>query len=95
MKITKSARKFLREQEIEDITFHLIEQSVVGCCIGVAREINPEYKAPADASNYKYYQAEGYHIFISKKIKILGPLILSTEGLWKKRLFLGGASIPI
>ncbi len=95
MKISKSARKFLQEREIEDVTFNLIEQDVAGCCIGVAKEITPEYKAPIDASNYRYFQAEGRHIFISRRIKILGPLTLSTEGLWKKRLFLSGASVPI
>jgi hypothetical protein len=95
VKISKSARKFLQEREIEDVTFNLIEQDVAGCCIGVAKEITPEYKAPIDASNYRYFQAEGRHIFISRRIKILGPLTLSTEGLWKKRLFLSGASVPI
>jgi hypothetical protein len=92
VKISKSARKFLQEREIEDVTFNLIEQDVAGCCIGVAKEITPEYKAPIDASNYRYFQAEGRHIFqaegrhifISRRIKILGPLTLSTEGLWKK-----------
>ena len=95
MKISKSARKFLQEQKIEDVTFNLIEQDVAGCCIGVAKEIKPEYKAPLDSSNYRYFQAEGCHIFISRKIKILGPLTLSTEGLWKKQLFLSGATVPI
>ena len=95
MKISKSANKFIREQNIRDVTFNLIEQEVAGCCIGVVKEINPVYEAPADASNYRYIQTEGCHVFISRKIKILGPLTLTTEGLWKKRLFLSGAIVPI
>ncbi len=95
MKISKSAYKFIRERNIEDVTFNLIEQEVAGCCIGVAKEIKHIYEAPADASNYRYIQAEGCHIFISRKIKIIGPLTLTTEGLWKKRLFLSGALVPI
>lgn len=95
MKISKSAKKFIQERDIEDVTFNLIEQDVAGCCIGIAKEIQPVYKAPADASNYRYFQAEGCHIFISRKIKILGPLTLTTEGLWKKQLFLSGATVPI
>ena len=95
MKISKSANKFIREQNIVDVTFNLIEQEVAGCCIGVVKEIKPVYKAPADASNYRYIQAEGCYIFISRKIKIIGPLTLTTEGLWKKRLFLSGATVPI
>jgi hypothetical protein len=95
VKISKSAIKFIKERDIEDVMFNLIEQDVSGCCIGIAREIKPVYKAPADASNYRYLQAEGCHIFISRKIKILGPLTLTTEGLWKKRLFLSGATVPI
>ena len=95
MKISKSAKKFIQERDIEDVTFNLIEQDVAGCCIGIAKEIQPVYKAPVDASNYRYFQAERCHIFISRKIKILGPLTLTTEGLWKKQLFLSGATVPI
>jgi hypothetical protein len=95
IKISRSAKKFIYERDLEDITFNLIEQDVAGCCIGIAKEIKPVYKAPTDASNYRYFQTEGCHIFISRMIKILGPLTLTTEGLWKKRLFLSGASVPI
>jgi hypothetical protein len=95
MKISKSANKFIREQNIVDVTFNLIEQEVAGCCIGVVKEIKPVYEAPTDASNYRYIQADGCYIFISRKIKIIGPLTLTTEGLWKKRLFLSGAIVPI
>jgi hypothetical protein len=95
MKISKSAKKFIQERDIEDVTFNLIEQDVAGCCIGIAKEIKPVYKVPANASNYRYFQAEGCHIFISRKIKILGPLTLTTEGLWNKQLFLSGATVPI
>ncbi len=95
IKISRSAKKFIRERNIEDITFNLIAHEVSGCCIGIAKEIKPVYKAPADASNYRYYQTDGCHVFISRMIKILGPLTLTTEGLWKKQLSLCGASIPI
>ena len=95
MKISKSAKKYIQERDIEDVTFNLIEQDVAGCCIGIAKEIKPVYKAPADASNYRYFHTEGCHIFISRKVKILGPLTLTTEGLWKKQLFLSGATVPI
>ena len=95
MKVSKSANKIIREQNIEDVTFNLLEQEVAGCCIGIVKEINLVYEAPADASNYRYFKAEGCHIFISRKIKIIGPLTLTTEGLWKKRLFLSGAIVPI
>lgn len=95
MKISKSAKAFIQERDIEDVTFNLIEQEVSGCCIGVAKEIRSVYKAPADASNYRYFQVEGCHIFISRNVKIIGPLTLTTEGLWKKRLFLSGATVPI
>ena len=95
IKISKSARKFIQERDIEDVTFQLIEQNVAGCFIGMAKEIRPVYKAPVNASNYRYLQAEGLHIFISRKVKILGPLTLTTEGLWNKRLFLSGATVPI
>ena len=93
--ISKSAQKFIKEKNIKDVTFKLIENDVVGCCVGIVKDIEPVYKAPSDASGYRYCQTEGFHIFISRKIKILGPLTLTTEGIWKKRLFLNGATIPI
>ena len=95
IKISRSAKKFIREKEIEDVTFNLIAHDVSGCCIGFAQEIKPVYKAPVDASHYRYMQTDGCHIFISRKIKILGPLTLTTEGVWKKQLSLSGASILI
>jgi hypothetical protein len=95
MKISKSANKFILERNIEDVTFNLIEQEIAGCCVGVAKEIIPVYEAPANASNYRYIKTEGCHVFISRKIKIIGPLTLTTEGLFKKRLYLSGAIVPI
>jgi len=95
IKISKSARKFLLNKGIEDVTFDLFEAEVAGCCVGVVKEIKPEYKAPDDASGYRYCRVEDYHIFIARKIKILGPLKLTTEGLFKKQLFLLGTNPPI
>jgi hypothetical protein len=93
--ISKSAQTFIKEKKIKDVTFKLIESDVAGCCVGIVKDIEPVYKAPKDASGYRYCLTEGFHIFISRKIKILGPLTLTTEGIWKKRLLLNGATIPI
>ena len=95
IKISKSAKRFILEKGIEDVTFNLFEAEVTGCCVGVVKEITPEYKAPVDASGYRYCRVEDFHIFIARKIKILGSLKLTTEGLFKKRLFLLGANPPI
>ena len=81
---------------IVDITFNLKVLETVGCCMGIVKEIEPVYRAVKNASRYRYFQAEGKHVFISRDIKILGPLTLTTEGFWKmKRLALEGATIPI
>ena len=93
--ISNAARKFCKENGIEDVTFNLIETDVAGCCIGFVKEIQPAYSAPANAAGYRYCQVDGFHIFISRKIRIAGPLTLATEGIWKKRLCLDGASIPL
>ncbi|MDH3883278.1 MAG: hypothetical protein OET63_03620 [Desulfobacterales bacterium] len=96
LNISIAARKFLQEKRIGDVTFNLLESDVVGCCVGIVKEIVPRYEAPKDASNYRYVRADGYHIFISRSIKILGPLTLATEGAWKlKRLALNGATVPL
>ena len=96
LKISAAARKFLQKKGIGDVTFNLLESDLVGCCLGIVKEIIPRYEAPRDASNYRYVQTDGYNIFISRSIKILGPLTMDTEGYWKlKRLSLNGATIPL
>lgn len=95
LRISTGARKFCLENSIYDVTFNLIEADVSGCCIGFVREIQPVYTAPANAAGYRYCQVDGIHVYISRKIRIVGPLILATEGIWKKHLCLNGASIPL
>ncbi|KPJ76635.1 MAG: hypothetical protein AMJ54_11000 [Deltaproteobacteria bacterium SG8_13] len=96
VKISKKAKAFIEEKKITDATFDLQELDVAGCCVGVAKEIQTVYRAPADASGYRYFHVDGFHIFVSRKIRILGPLTLTTEGLlWPKRLILDGATVPI
>jgi len=95
LKISNAARKFCLENGIDDVTFNLIEAEVAGCCIGFAKEIQAAYTAPANAAGYRYCRVDGFHIFISRKIRIAGPLTLATEGIWKKRLCLNGANIPL
>jgi len=96
IKISKTARKFLQEKGIGEVTFNLFESDVAGCCLGIVKEIVPKYEAPKDASSYRHVQADGYNIFISRNIKILGPLTLTTEGAWRMRqLSLNGATVPL
>jgi len=96
IKISNRAKKFIQERKIKDVSFNLKELDVAGCCVGVVKDIEPDYNPPKDASGYKYIQADGYHVFISRRIKIIGPLTLTTEGLWNsKRLSLSGATVPI
>ncbi len=94
-KITKSAKRFIRKNKIEDVTFILIDREVAGCCIGAIREIEPVYHPPTDASRFLYCRHDGFNIFISRQIRIIAPLYLTTEGVFRKRLYLGGATIPI
>jgi hypothetical protein len=93
-KITNGARKFMDERGIATVTFRLIEDSV-GCCMGVVKEIEPLYEAPPDTSQYLHFNVEGRHVFISRQIRIIGPMKLSTEGFWKKRLSLSGVTVPL
>lgn len=94
--IKPSAKKFMEERGIQDVTFNLRVEEPAGCSIGIIKEIEPLYEAVKDASRYLYFQAEGKHVFVSKEIKILGPLTLVTEGFWRmKRLALRGATVPL
>jgi hypothetical protein len=92
IKLSSSARKFIHKNGITDVTFNLRRAEPKG----FLKEIEPVYQAPADASGYRYFVVEGYHVFVARNIKILGPLTISTEGIWKfKRLFLNGAGAAV
>jgi hypothetical protein len=93
MEITESARKFIEKKGITDVTFSLVEQDVRGA-MGIIKEIIHVYKAPVDASGHRFFQIENLYVFVDRNIEITGPLILKTEGLWKKRLALSGAKPP-
>lgn len=85
----------MEERKIKDVTFFLREIAATGS-IGIAKEIGQAYAAPADASHYRYVRVDDYHIFIARQINILGPLTLTTEGLWSwKRLCLAGSNVPL
>ena len=92
IKLAASARKFMQKNGITDVTFDLCRAEPKG----VLKEIEPVYRAPVDASGYRYFVVEGYHVFVARNIKILGRLTLTTEGIWKfKQLFLDGAGAAV
>jgi len=94
--ISSSAKKFMEERGIEDVTFSLAVMEPAGCSLGIIKEIEPVYEAVENASQYLHFHTEGKHIFISREIKILGPLTITTEGFWKmKRLALSGVTVPL
>jgi hypothetical protein len=93
MKITESAKKLMGKKGITDVTFSLVEQDVRGA-MGIIKEIIQVYKAPVDASGYRFFHMQNLYVFVDRNIEITGPLILKTEGLWKKRLRLSGAKPP-
>jgi hypothetical protein len=94
--ISASAKKFMTKRDIQDVTFKLKVLEAAGCCLGIVKEIEPTYKGVENASKYRYFQAEDKHIYISRAIKIQGPLTLTTEGFWKmRRLALEGATVPL
>ena len=96
VKISKKAKAFIEEKKLTDVTFELQELDVSGCSVGLVKEIQTVYSAPADASGYRYFLVDGFHIFVSRRIRIIGPLTLTTEGLlWPKRLILDGSTVPI
>jgi hypothetical protein len=82
----------MQKNGITDVTFNLRHAKAKG----VLNEIEPVYQAPANASGYRYFVVDGYHVFVARSIKILGPLTLTTEGIWKfKQLFLDGADAAV
>ena len=68
VKITDSAKNFMRIRNITDVTFVLKQYDVVGCCLGLVKEVEPVYQAPPDASGFQYARTEACHLFISRKL---------------------------
>ncbi|MFC1884942.1 hypothetical protein ACFL2O_09230 [Thermodesulfobacteriota bacterium] len=94
--ISRSAQKLIDEKGIKDVTFDMKVMTPAGCCVGIIKEIEPEYKEASDPKGYRMYKAGDTHVFVSREIRILGALTLTTEGFWKsKRLALNGATVPL
>ena len=94
--ISPSAKKFMDVNHIDDVTFTLMQYRPAGCCVGIVKEIQAVHDAPKDASHYRYFKEDSRHFFISRDIKILGPLTVTVDGFWSmKRLGLRGAGIPL
>ena len=86
----------MEKKGIIDVTFQLKVIEPAGCFIGIVKEIEPIYSLVEDPAGYHRFHVEGKNIFISKKIKILRQLTLTTEGFWKiKRLALSGVTITL
>jgi hypothetical protein len=82
----------MQKNGITDVTFKIRRAETTR----YLEEIETVYQAPADASGYRYFVVEGYHVFVARNIKILGPLTITTEGIWKfKQLFLNGAGAAV
>ena len=94
--VSSSARKFMKERGIQNVIFDLKIIEPARCSIGIVKEIEPCYEPVKNKAKYFCLQVEGRRVFISKELRILGPLTLATEGFWKmKRLALIGATVPL
>lgn len=91
--ISKSAKNLIRDLELTDVTFKLVEVDVRGA-MGIIKEIRPFYQVPADASGYKYFRKKDFSVFVDREIIIKGPLVLKTSGIRHKQLALSGVKIP-
>ena len=72
IRITDPAAKFMEERGIYDVTFELIQLSL-------AKEIVPRYQAPEEIREYRHFKSHDRHIYIFRKIRIIAPLVLTTE----------------
>jgi len=91
--ISKPAEKLIQNTGITDVTFKLVEIDIRGA-MGIIKEIRPFYRAPADASGYKYFRKGNFSVFIDREIMITGPLVLTTSGFLNKKIALSGAKAP-
>ena len=80
---------------INEATFNVVVYNIKSP-VGYVKEIEGTYESPADARHHKYYYIDGHHIYISRDVRIFGPLTITLEGFWKlNRLALDGAGVPI
>ncbi len=95
--ISRSAKDFIEKKNIENATFNLkVLKPKGGCCLSIAKDIEPVYEVANDPRLYNEFQVDGKRFFIAKEIRIVGPIKLVTEGFgYFKRLALSGVLIPI
>lgn len=95
IKIDPVAKHFMEKMDIKEIAFDVNVYNIKAP-VGYVKEIEPSYKSPSDARHHKYYYVDGYHIYISRDVRIFDTLTIILEGFWKfKRLALNGAGVPI
>ncbi len=96
IQVSSAARRLIEEKGIDKVTFDLKMTPTVGCCIKNIKEIEPIYEEPENKAKYWTVKVDRLVVYISRRITILRPLKLVTDGLWKfKRLALHGVSIPL
>ena len=95
IKIEPAAKRFMERMGINEATFNVALYNIKSP-VGYVKEIEGAYESPADARHHKYYYVDGYHIYISRDVRIFSPLTITLEGFWKfKCLALNGAGVPI
>jgi hypothetical protein len=93
--LSPSAVKYLRYRQVSGVTFYLVDIECTGC-IGAVREVGVSLEPPGRPENFRYGRAEGFDIYVGRKLKVTGPVMIKKQGFWKfSSLFAHGLQIPI
>jgi len=81
VKFSSGARKLLEEKGAENICIHLVDIATADS-IGAARDIEVNCEVPEQKEQFWWDRVGGIDVYIDKKLKIIGPVVVKKQGFW-------------
>jgi len=95
IRVTPRARKYLQEKEASEVTLYLVDIESSGS-IDSVKEVGVSLKPPKRPEHFMHDRAEGFDIYVDRKLRIIGPIVIRKQGFWKlASLYADGLQIPI
>ncbi len=95
VKISPRAMKYLQERGASSLVLGLVDIETGGS-VGAARDVAFGFTPPRDSRHFRWCQVEGIDVYVDRKLKVVGPVVIKKQGFWKlSSLYADGVQVPI
>jgi len=96
IRLSSRARKYLQDKEASELTLYLVDIEAGSSSIGVVKDVGISLNQPKRPEQFLHDRVEGLDIYVDRKLKITGPIVIKKQGVWKfASLFADGLHVPI